>query len=113
MPFGPFFVGEKVPFLFTIKDVDTVTVVDLTGFTVKVLFRKDKETTNRFTGSGEEDGTLSGTPIDGTVTYIMPEAWASADSGYWQCQLELTPAGGNVRKTEAIRFHVETGLTPS
>lgn len=110
--FGPFFSGEKPTYVFTVKDRDTKAVVDLSGYTAKVMLRKDGATANKFTTPSQEDATIP-TGTDGVVNYTMPTAWDDADSGAWTLQLELTPTGGGVRKTASIKFQVEKGLSPS
>lgn len=110
MSFGPFFEGEQPRYTFTLKDRDTGDVLDLTDYTAaKVMLRKKGASANR---TGSEDGTFAGDRTTGVITYDLPSVWAAVDVGTWMLQVQVTDPNSKVRKTEKIRFPVESGLAP-
>lgn len=114
MAFGPFFVGEKIPFALTLTDKNTGSPVDLTGYTnVKVMLRKDGAATNRFTVPSEENATVRAPATAGIIDYTMPAAWADADDGRWHIQAQVTTPASLTRKSEKISFKVEPAIAPS
>jgi len=111
MSFGPFFVGEVPDYVFTIKDKDTGTVVDLTSYSApKVMLKKKGETANRHIGD-DENGSIDDPATAGKISYTLPSAWASADIGSWAVQLQMI-VGTQTRKTEKVGFSVEDALSP-
>lgn len=114
MALGPFFIGEKIPFTFTIRDKDTDDIIDLTGISgstanskTQVLLRKIGATTNRHTGSDQH--AYAPTPTNGQVIYTMPTAWSTGETGQWDAQIIMNFSTG-VRKSERFRFTVEDAL---
>jgi hypothetical protein len=107
MGFGPFFVGERRAFVFTVKDRVTQQPVDLSGFTAKVLVRQDGDAANKWTGASE-DATIP-TPLSGIVNWPMPDPWLLADLGSWSLQLRLL-SGSVTQATERLYFRVEDSL---
>lgn len=105
--FGPFFVGEQRTYVVTVKNRNTGAAIDISGYTAKVFFRKNGETTNKWSGASV-DATVS-TPLAGEVTWVQPAAWADADIGRWHMQVELINSS-KPEITESIAFSVEDSL---
>ncbi len=83
---------------FQITVYDGTSVVDVTGGTKNIIFKKPGGTVVTHTASDEDatNGVISYTTVDGDLDEI----------GIWRIQAKITTAGGSVFKTDVSTFKV-------